>query len=172
MSEPIEETYFNWLSAKVMPLTSYNYQGLLLVLHRTEFFWTVLGDDNREADALKLRLDFLAELNLNRDPAWFDSPVSVLEILIVLAMMANFQTDIPVSDWFWKFIENLRLDGYRRVSEADVAEIQLILQQFITRTYRPNGDGGLFPMHSAPRDQTKVELWYQFCDYVQEQSLI
>lgn len=172
MSEPIEETYFNWLSAKVLPLNSYNYQGLLLVLHRTEFVWVVSGDDNREADGLDMRRDFLTELNLQQDPAWFDSPVSVLEVLVAISREASFQTDIPVADWFWKLIENLKLNEYRHVSDAEISEIQEILHTFLWRTYRPNGDGGLFPMHSAPRDQRKVELWYQFCDYVQDQQLI
>lgn len=172
MSEPIEETYFNWLNAKVLPLNSSNYQGLLLVLHKTEFVWIVSGDDNRAADGLELRLDFLDQLHLMRDPNWFNTPASVFEVLVAFAMAANFQTDISVADWFWKFIENLRLDEYRRISDAHIPEIEEILHTFLWRTYRPNGEGGLFPMRSAPRDQTKVEIWYQFCDYVQDQRLI
>lgn len=173
MSEPIEETYFNWLTAKVMPLTSPNYQGLLLVLHRTEFIWTELGDDNRAADGLELRLDFLIELGFDSDPLWFETPASVLEVLIAFCVRhASFQTDIPVADWFWRLIENLKLDDYRRISEDQIHEIQEVLKRFMRRTYGPNGVGGLFPMQDPPRDQRKVEIWYQFCDYVQEQQLI
>lgn len=173
MSEPIEETYFNWLTAKVMPLTSNNYHGLLLVLHRTEFIWTEPGDDNRAADGLELRLDFLIELDVrDRDPLWFETPASVLEVLIAFCRHANFQTDIPVADWFWRLIENLKLSDYRHISEEQIPEIQEVLQTFMWRTYGPNGEGGLFPMQDPPRDQRKVEIWYQFCDYVQEQHMI
>lgn len=172
MSEPIEETYFNWLTVKVMPLNSSIYQGLLLVLHRTEFHWVLIGDDNREADGLDLRLDFLAETNYYKDRLWFDTPASVLEVLIALAKDCSDQTGISVERWFWKFIENLRLEEYRHISDADVPRIQQILETWLYRLYSPSGEGGLFPLDAPPRDQRKVEIWYQFCDYVQDQQLI
>lgn len=171
MSEPIDELYFDWLCAKVIT-NDHSYDGLLSVLYKTEFIFVVSGDDNRAADGLELRSDFLAETNVLIDNLWFEAPPSVLEVLIRFAQVANFETDIPVAEWFWKFIENLGLNEHRRISDAQVPEIQEILRRFLWRTYDHNGNGGLFPMHEAPRDQRRVEIWYQFCDYVQDQRLI
>lgn len=170
--EPIEDLYFNWLCAKVLPPHEANYRGLLMVLHRTEFTWIVIGDDNREADGIELRLNFLYETHFYKDRLWFDQPCSVLEMLIALCYHANFQTDIPLTEWFWLFIRNLWLEDYRRVSEDDIPAIQEILENFIHRNYQANGNGGLFPLLEPHRDQRKVEIWYQFCDYVQDRQLI
>ena len=51
MGEPLENLYFNWLSAKVInPLDTdreATYWDLLRKLHNTEFVWVISGDDNR-----------------------------------------------------------------------------------------------------------------------------
>lgn len=172
MNEPIEELYFKWLCAKVMPQHSDNYNGLLTVLHRTEFVWVVPGDDNRAADGIELRLDFLRETNFFRERAWFETPCSVLEMLIALSYRTAFQTQTTVQDWFWLFIQNLGLEECRRITDGDIPAIQSILDRFIWRNYSYNGDGGLFPMRSPRRDQRKVEIWYQFGDFVEDQRLI
>jgi hypothetical protein len=93
-------------------------------------------------------------------------------MLVGFAQRAAFQTDMPVRDWFWKMIENLRLDDYRQISAGDDLEIQSRLDTFIWRTYTRDGSGGLFPMRRPKDDQRKVEIWYQFCEYVQAESLI
>lgn len=172
MDESIEETYFRWLCAKVISPYSDLYYGLLLVLHKTEFVWIVLGDRNRVADGCELRLDFLRETNVLNEKEWYESPCSVLEALIAFAGRANFQTDIPESDWFWRFIENLGLSEYRRISDDEVAAIQAILNTFVYRTYDTDGRGGLFPLVSPKKNQRKVEIWYQFAEYVAEQHLV
>lgn len=173
--EPLEDLYFDWLCARVMlphSVKYVNYNGLLQVLHRTEFVWVVSGDDNRAEDGIELRSDFLRETHFYQDPMWLDVPCSMLEMLIALAYRAAFQTRISTENWFWKFIENLNLNEFRRISEDDIQMIQEIVNTFIWRNYQANGSGGLFPLHSPPRDQRKVEIWYQFGDYVEDQRLI
>lgn len=172
MDVELEEMYFKWLCAKVTTPYSNMYDGLLMILHKTEFVWIVLGDRNRAADGVELRTDFLRETNYLRTREWYECPCSILEALIAFARKANFQTDMPVADWFWKFIENLGLSEYRRVSDGDVRHILDILNTFVWRTYQPNGVGGLCPMAAPHRDQREVEIWYQWCEYVQEQRLI
>lgn len=172
MNESLEEIYFNWLCAKVTEPYDTTYYPLLLVLHRKPFVWTILGDRNRAADGCELRTDFLRETGFSKDQEWFDYPCSVLEALIGIARRANFQTDIPVMDWFWRLIENLGLSEYRRVSRRDEEAIQNVLDAFVWRNYDPNGRGGLFPLMSTTNDQRKVEIWYQFAEYVQEQHLV
>lgn len=173
MQEPIEEAYFNWLCAKVVDARDPNYRDLMRILHTTEFAWIVHGDHNRAQEGMELRENFLREAFLrNDDPGWYEAPCSVLEMLIAFADRASFQTDTPLREWFWHFLRNLRFDEYRRVSGSDRREIGEILETFIFRIYDPNGEGGMFPLRSTDNDQRKVEIWYQFCEYLDEQGLI
>lgn len=167
VEESVEAVYFNWLCAKVQsPDVRSNYRQLLELLYRTEFVWVNLYDENRAMDGVELRLDFLRETRFEKDHTWYESPCSVLESLIAFAQRAEFQTEMPVAEWFWKFMENLRLDEYRRMSEDDVPVVHGILDVFMARTYSPTGDGGLFPLRKSDKDQREVEIWYQFCEYV------
>lgn len=172
MNEPIEELYFNWLCAKVLPPHINNYRGLLHILHSTEFVWSISGDRNRKEDGCELRIDFLRKTHLEKDPIWFNELCSVLEVLIAFAQRASFQTGISVENWFFTFLTNLNLNDYRQVSEADVPIIEDILSTFVWRTYDPNGYGGLFPLDVPEQDQRDVEIWYQFCAWVDEKQLI
>ncbi len=172
MGEPIEAEYFDWLRAKVLPKNTNTYYDLLQTLYSTEFVWFIQGDKNRQEDGLELRQYFLNELKLEKDIFWFNEPCSILEVLISLADRASFQTDISIRDWVWTFIANLGLEEYRQVSEQDALVIEDILYTFVWRTYEPSGYGGIFPMISTENDQRKVELWYQFCEYVDDQGLL
>lgn len=172
MTEPIEEAYFNWLCAKVKDRHDSNYVTLLEILYKTEFTWIIPGDRNRLADGIELRTYFLNESGLEKDPVWFEELCSVFEVLIAFAMRAAFQIDNGISDCFWMFIENLNLIDYRYVDESDLPVIQEILYNFIWRTYDENGYGGLFPLDNADKDQRNVEIWYQFCAWVDEKALI
>ena len=171
MREPIEAEYFNWLCAKVLDLHGTIYYDLLRILYNTEFIWIVTGDKNREEDGLELRIDFLRESSWEKDQLWFNQPASVLEVLIAFAKRASFQTDSSVQEWFWIFMNNLKLDDYRQVSDADVPQINDILNTFIWRTYDPNGYGGICPVQTTTNDQRQVEMWYQWCEMVDEQGL-
>lgn len=173
MSEPLDHTYFRWLCAKVIPRHSDNYHGLLAVLHRTPFEWTVHGDHNRAGEGVELRQYFLLETSRTPEFGWFELPASVLEVLIALATRANFQLDtMSVSDWFWLMMENLGLKDFRRICERNVSEIERILHTFVWRTYGSDGAGGLFPLLEPKRDQRRIEIWYQFCDYVEDRGLL
>lgn len=172
MNESIDEAYFNWLCAKVLMPGDTNYQDLLRILHQTEFSWLITGDKNRTEDGVELRYHFLTQTGWKKDQAWYEIPCSVFEILISFADRASFQTDTPVLDWFWVFISNLRLDDFRQVSVVDLSEIDDILYNFIWRTYDEHGRGGLFPLDEPKEDQRQVEIWYQFCAWVDEKALI
>lgn len=172
MEEPIEESYFNWLCAKVIDIHISNYWDLLKILHKTEYVWIVPGDRNRDEDGRELREDFLRETFLPRDDSWFSDPCSVLEFLIAFAKRASFQTGGSVKDWFWNFMTNLRLEEYRHVSDSDISRIEEIIQNLVWRTYDPDGHGGMFPMQHTSNDQRKVEVWYQFCEYLDDQGFI
>lgn len=174
MDEPTGDGYFRWLCDKVqryeVPAPSSTYWKLFKHLFDTEFIWLISGDDNRAEDGIELRLFFSREVGLeykrDQDPVG----CSVLEMLIAFAARAEFATDETVFAWFWIFLYHLDLadacDG--AYSEAEVTDK---LNKFIWRTYKGNGRGGLFPLEHPKRDQRKVEIWYQFCAYLEEQGI-
>lgn len=173
MSEPIEESYFNWLCAKVKKSPFPLYLDLFKILYRTEFIGLMPGDENRAEDGKELREDFIRETQCGSIFDWDPLGCSVLEMLVAFSNRAWFLTEKPSTDWFWIFVENLRLSEYRHpISNKDAQMIeQEILYDFIWRMYKANGDGGLFPMRWPQTDQRSVEIWYQFCEYVDEEGL-
>lgn len=173
MGEPIENEYFNWLCAKVLHRGTRSYYELLKILHNTEFAWVVPADRHRAVDGIELRTDFLREVMVKKDPLWYDQPCSVLEMFYAFAKRASFQTDRPEREWFWEFAANLSLDQFRHVADSDHRIIEEILYNFIWRQYDPSGYGGMFPMRQRPmHDQRKVEIWYQFCEYLEDRGLL
>jgi len=175
MNEPIEDVYFNWLYTKVasvdVPTPSTTYYTLLRDLHSTEFVWLVSGDDNRAEDGLGVRREFFTQMRLDEDIPWMFLGCSVLEMLIAFSRRAEFDTDIPARDWFWTFLRNLHLDDLCDARYRISERVAQVMDQFIWRTYLPNGEGGMFPLRDPPEDQRKVELWYQFCEYVVDNGL-
>lgn len=169
MNEPIEDLYFNWLCAKVMYDEPGRSVDLLKILHGTEFQWLLHGDQNREEDGKALRRHFVRETQLGHpDPAL---PCSVLEMMIALAVRAEFQTDIPVKDWFWTMMRNLKIDEFRVVRPSDIPYINGALYKLVHRRYDSWGIGGLWPLTRPIQDQREVEIWYQLCAYLEEHGL-
>ena len=171
MSEPVENLYFNWLCAKVqrveVPTPSLTYWNLLRDLHNTEFVWLLSGDDNRAQDGLDLRLEYTRQSQILYES---DLGCSILEMLIALSKRAAWNTSINYIDWFWIFIENLGLSKFNDAYSPSHLEIEEILYRFIWRTYDYYGRGGLFPLVNPKHDQRKVEIWYQFAEYLIEQE--
>jgi hypothetical protein len=173
VSEPLENLYFNWLCAKVMHVEnstpSLTYWNLLRTLHNTEFVWLIVGDDNRAEDGLELRGQFLIAADIPDHPEWRHEPCGLLEMLIAFSRRAEFQTDRPASEWFWEFIENLGLLDCNDAANCNQDDIGEVLYQLVWRTYDMYGQGGLFPIEHPKHDQTKTEIWYQFCEYLVDQ---
>jgi len=179
MEEPIEETYFNWLYTKVVraenPTPSLTYYGLLRILHNRQFVWTIVGDDNRAADGVELRIEFLHQSFIQlHDDFWLHYPCSILEMLIAFARRAEFDTNIDARHWFWEFIDNLELSVYNDayLAERHERRINDILFRLVSRAYEPDGRGGLFPLNNPKNDQREVEIWYQFCEYLVDRSMV
>jgi hypothetical protein len=132
----------------------------------------VLGDDNRAQDGLDLRADFLRESHLEPDEFWGREGCSVLEMLIAFSRRAEFETDIPLREWFWKLVDNLGLYECNDATDPDPNFVTEVIERFVFRTYDHNGHGGLFPLRHTPNDQREVEVWYQFSEYVCEEHLV
>jgi hypothetical protein len=177
MGEPLENLYFNWLCAKVVDtrqtLPSQTYWTLLRTLHKTEFVWLLMGDDNRAEEGKELRREFILQADIPDDVEWRTVVgCSMLEMLIAFARRAEFQTDIPVKDWFWEFLKNLEMNEWHDGSGVDPQDIDDLIQRVIWRTYKFNGYGGLFPLDDPHEDQRHVEIWYQFCNYLVDRDMV
>lgn len=172
MDEPLEERYFNWLCAKVVRDLGPHPKGLLQKLHSMEYTWIVSGDRNRAAEGVELREYFFNSAFIKRDPEFLRDPCSLLEFFIAFADRAAFQTSEPTHKWFWEFMTNLNLEGFRVVSRETEQLIDDILYTFLWRVYEDNGDGGMFPLRNPRRDQRRMEIWYQFCDYLEDQGFL
>lgn len=176
LNEPLENSYFNWLCAKVMrvenPTPSLTYWTLLKKMHETEFVWLVMGDDNRAEDGLELRDEFRIEAGVTDAPEWRGLGCSLLEMLIAFSRRAEFMTMTPAVNWFWKFVENLDL---LKFNDASVNNSGIVIEQalydVVWRQYEYNGQGGLFPLRRPQHEQKEVEIWYQFCEYLVDREI-
>lgn len=173
---PLDERYLSWLYGQVASVKTRarksTYWKLLGQMQETIFVAVVAYDENRVADARDLRYEYLAEAeNEAGDPEWTRSPVSMLEVLIVLSRALAFEMNDPVGPWFWHLIEVLELEQFNdREYDSQAQEIiASTLDRVIWRTYEPSGHGGLFPLRSPSQDQREVELWYQLNAYLLEQ---
>jgi len=176
MSEPLEVLYFNWLCSEINdPRQSRRgaiYTRLLVRLQAFEFIWLVSGDDNRYEDCHDLRLDFLSSRFLpSNEPFVHELGYSVLEVLVAFSRRASFETDLSGRDWFWRMISNLGLYEFTDNLYPGDRTVDRILERFVFRTYTRKGHGGLFPLEYSKRDQRKVEIWYQFFAYLDENNI-
>lgn len=171
MNEPLEDAYFNWLCVKVLrvdhPTPSLTYWNLFRKLHSTEYVWLISGDDNRAEDGVELRTEFKSETRYPFNEEWERLGCSVLEMLIAFSRKAEFNAGETPQYWFWQFLNNLGLSDANDASQTPPERIDEILYNFIWRCYDENGVGGLFPMEFATCDQRDVEVWYQFCEYLE-----
>ena len=177
MNEPLENLYFNWLSAKVHTVIrrkpSVTYDTLFKTFHNTEFVWLLSGDDNRAEDGKELRREFLIMGDIPDNYEWRTLlPCSVFEMLIGFTRRAEFNSELSAKDWFWIMVDNLNLKEANDTSGIDPMEIQEVLDYFLWRRYPADGDGGLFPLKNPIRDQTQIEIWDQFCDYLVDRNLL
>lgn len=180
MSAPTDDRYFEWLYKHIGAVSNRNparsYWNLARKLYTTEFVWLVANDDNRVEDGKDLRYEFMDEQGsgIEVDTEWLSLGCSVLEMLIALSRRGSFQTDEEPGVWFRRFITNLGFEMYTDVNYTEVSEknVDKILEKFIYRNYRMNGQGGLFPLRKSSTDQTKVELWYQMSAYIIENSMV
>lgn len=180
MNGTVDDYYYEWLYSQVGSLRNKNpdssYWSLCKDLYTKPFTWSVPNDDNRVEDGKVLREEFLRvsyPFNLN-DQSWMELPCSIFEMLIALGRRAAFNSYGEPSDWFWHFITNLGLINFvdRNYNDRSKREVLAACRRLTYRTYRANGDGGLFPLVHPEHDQRKVEIWYQLSAYILEGEYI
>jgi hypothetical protein len=177
--ESLDELYFRWRYDRVRlvqdPDSAESYVALCEVLDDIIFVWVVPNDDNRAADGVEIRRDFLLEKDLDEEhyDQWMAEPPSVFEVLVGLVQRANYIAELGEVAWFEMFLMNLDLIEYsdKGYLDSDKHTIAQIVGDFIDREYRADGKGGIFPLQHPMQDQRKIELWYQMAAYINENGL-
>lgn len=175
MTASLDDLYLPWLYAQVGNVRVKNpaktHWSLLKQLYSKEFIWFVPNDDNRAEEGRELREEFIDSEGLaDVDQEWLDLGCSILEMLIALSRRLAFEAEGEPRDWFWHLLNTLGLDTYTDKSRYSHSEVEAKLDMINDRTYDPNGHGGLFPLRRAHYDQRKVEIWYQMCEYILQDS--
>lgn len=179
---PLDDRYLDWLYKQIGLRTEKNpaRSHFLLAeqMHKKPFRYFVPNDDNRAEDGKALRDEFLDQLSSYEfDEYWYDLDCSVLEMLIALSRRVAFEAyDVSSlntpGDCFWQMMTNLELKRF----VDDLYDINVYghvdgtLEVLLNRTYKSNGDGGLFPLRRTRKDQRRVEIWYQMSAYLLENS--
>lgn len=138
------------------------------------FRYSVIGDECREKDATNiLYIRYMDEhhYDYNFDNV-YDRDVSVLEVLIALSIRierdimgepGNYQDD----RWFWIMIDNLGLNSCTN-DDFDEEIVDYILSKWLDRRFSYDGTGGIFPIKTPRFCQKDVEIWYQMCEWIDE----
>lgn len=170
----LDTRYLTWLYSQVSSVRtrtgSKTYWNLFRQLFQIEFVWFVPNDDNRAEDGRALRAEWTAEEDVLVDHEWLSLGCNFLELLIGLARRLDFETDGGVSEWFWQLIHNLGLTGFTDERYFQAEEVQDITHRVMFRSYDRDGNGGLFPLRCASKDQRRVEIWYQLSEYLLQDS--
>lgn len=166
-----DDTYLRWLYRQVASVSlrdpSRTYWSLFRHLYQTEFVWNIPNDDNRFEDGRALRYEFIDASGITSvDHDWLWLPCSMLEMLVALSRRCAFEADGTARAWFWHLLHNIELHEITDDKPFPEEDVDEVISNLIWRTYEPTGQGGLFPLKNAERDQTKVEIWYQLAAYL------
>ncbi len=161
-----------------------SYYRLARLLTSIEFYCVIDRDTNRVFDAYSFREKWWNENikpynSLPMDETNMSSSVSLFEVLSALSIrMENEILQSPESGnrenkWFWMIMKNIGWDKYTddSMDDSDVNKIKMDAFRIMDRSYSENGAGGLFPLAKTTRDQTKVEIWYQMAEYIEENNI-
>lgn len=174
----LNNAYFEWMYQLVCNErnSEMSYRKLLYLLHDTDFNYTIPMDGNRAEDGTDLRYRFGYENAYEGSmiSAYLDDrPCSVLEMMVALAIrceehiMCDPDIGNRTGQWFWDMIDNLGL-GDMDDTEFDKNYANSVIQKFLNREYKRNGEGGLFTVKHYRKDLRSVEIWYQMCWYLDE----
>ena len=172
--DKIENDYFEWIYDLMCDrryAKDISYRKLLSHLHSVEFTYTIQRDSNRAADGIELRYRFSLAKSHKDWYLYLDGPCSVLEMMVALAIRCEegIMDDPSVGDrtgqWFWGMITSLGL-GSMLDERYDRRYVDYIIQRFLNREYKPNGEGGLFTIRNTKRDMRTVEIWYPLNEYI------
>ena len=168
METTLDIGYFAWLTgiARGWCFEHGSYDQLIHILQLTPFYSPIPMDKNRIEDGINLRARYSNSISK-------DEPASVLEVMMALAYRCEeeFMADPDYGDregeWFFGMIQSLGLDGMTD-DRFNLVYTMSILDIFLKRQFKPNGEGSLFTVKNSSQDFRKTEIWYQMCWYLDE----
>ena len=157
----MNDSYFWFL---VDYIDGYGYEGLLLAMWEKPFFVKVKLDDNLIRDAYYFRKDH-SRGNRSDD-------ANCLEILIQLAIkmdsvLYDSKHGIRTEEWFWHMLGNMGLMQYDNPN-FDENAVDKILEKFVNRRFKRNGEGGPFPLERPVNSCRTTCWWYNLNAYLDE----
>ncbi len=163
--ETLDGEYFVWLCRQVGVVRRRarkdNYYNIMKMLYTKEFVWIILKDENRAAEGLELRREFLEDRGFTPDPSFLELGCDMLELFVGLARRFEYLWDAPISDRFWFLMGSLGLEAFNDSVSIPEELVLDRLDRFMWRQYDYDGTGGLFPLKNPQQDQRNVELWFQ-----------
>ena len=177
LQDIVENEYFEWLYNSVCKNRVHDkvsYRKLFMLLHDTEFIFSIPNDVNRAKDGEELRYRFFLELEEKEGvypPVNIEGPCSVLEMLVALSIkceesiMDDFQYGDRTAQWFWGMLRNMGI-GLMTDDIFDRDYVKEKIDIFMNREYEPDGKGGLFYIRDCKEDLRNVEIWIQLCWYL------
>ena len=175
MRDDVDSLYLDWLydhSGLYRRGRTRTYYKLLRHMNSKEFVWLPMRDKSRAEDGKELRWQFISDAGIPKVPAtWLYRPCSVLEMMIGLSRRIATQTDGEPPAWFIQLLHNLHMEPYSDAHyDGHISDVEERLESLVWRTYRKNGDGGLFPLNRPRGDQRQVEIWYQMHAWLLERN--
>lgn len=176
MRRSLVNDYINWMYEFVEDDRRGPCSRLFSHLYDVDFRYSILHDENRFADGVKLRYRFGHENDISQPiiaSSLDNRPCSVLEMLIALTLRCeeDIMTDTDIGDrtayWFWEMLDNLGI-GHMNDFKYDEDIVDDAINRFLDREYGPRGEGGLFYVENPKRDMRNVELWYQMSWHLSE----
>lgn len=173
----LTEAYFQWMCQLVCNkrhAKGLSYRKLLRHLYCRDFSYSLPMDGNRAEDGIDLRYRFGNDLSIDSRviaSCMDDRPCSILEMMVALAVRCeeHIMDDPDIGDrtgeWFWEMVSSLGLDSMTD-SNFIPWKVDDILDRFLERKYKRNGEGGLFQIPYCNADLRTVEIWYQMCWYL------
>ena len=161
--------YFNYLVDKVCTRgEAAKYAELLSFLHSSSFIYSLPMDDNRAADGVELRTDFILKQKSSPHEILREIdrlPCSVLEMMVALAVRieCEIMNDDFLGDrtglWFWAMVNSIDLNRINK--DFDSSEARRHLDICLNREYDYEGHGAFFTVHNPPADMRQTDIWYQ-----------
>lgn len=164
-----DRRYFSWLCSMVGVRPSGIAGELLREFHTHAFTPNVERDQNRYEDGQCLRKAFSFESDIRHVPdEWYEEKCSFLEMMIAISERLGLHIDADTSTAFWHLMRNL---GLNKMSDVPDTVVERIVGEINDRTFDRDGEGSLFPLRVATRDQRHIEMYSQMQDYIMELNL-
>lgn len=170
----IKRRYFDWLYS-IIDDGRTDYRELCSWLDSRDFEYYIPLDANRYEDGIDLRYHFARQQRISEAAVAAvldDKPCSIFEMMVALANRCEeditYDPDIGdrASEWFQTMLRSLGLSTMTDDVGVDERYFDIVIDRFLNREYKPNGEGGLFIIKDCVHDLRDVEIWYQAMWYL------